>query len=57
VYHNGVLSLFVNAAGDRLWGPYYEESRGVVFMVDATDPHRLEEARDILGVCGCPWCP
>ncbi len=57
MYHNGVLSLFVNAAGDRLWGPYYEESRGVVFMVDATDPHRLEEARDILGVCGCPWCP
>ncbi|KAJ3388480.1 ADP-ribosylation factor protein 3 [Entophlyctis sp. JEL0112] len=31
----------------RLWKKYYSESHAIVFVVDATDLERIEEARDV----------
>lgn len=35
----------------RVWEAYYSEANCVVFVVDAADPGRLEDARQAFGEC------
>ena len=35
----------------KIWSRYYEETNGVVFVVDGADPDRFEEARESIDRC------
>jgi len=35
-----------------IWERYYSECHAIVFVVDSTDPVRLDECRDTFGIIG-----
>lgn len=55
----GATNLFWDLGGQaalrNLWGKYYDEAHGCIFVVDSEDLERLEESRRVLhDICGDP---
>ena len=39
-----------------LWRHYYQNTQGLIFVVDSNDSDRIDAARDELDVAAAAWC-